>query len=258
MDRHDTVTFRPERDAPARDAPPSLMPGDVLGDYEILARIGKGGMGEVYAALDRELNRKVALKVLSQDQFASEKRRARLRREAQALAQVVHPNVLSVFAAGEDKGRVYIAMELVEGETLGEWLSRPRPWREVVARFVQAGRGLLAAHRQGLVHRDFKPRKVPRRAGGRVRGAGFGRVAIPGSAGDEPSSPSGLLAGALTETGALVGTPRFMAPEQHRGERADARCDQFAFAAALYGALYGRPAFAGDTVAEVRANALAG
>ncbi len=261
----DTETFRPDGDKDdtgRREAATPLRPGDTLGHFVIIDAIGFGGMGEVYAARDVELDRKVAIKVLRHGTFGSEERRARLRREAQALAKIVHPNVVTVHEVAEDKGHVYIAMEFVEGETLAAWLAEARPWRDILSRFVQAGRGLLAAHHQGLIHRDFKPENVFVGSDGRVRVGDFGLVGMEGGSPSNPSiSPSGPPAASgtpsqLTDPGRTMGTPRYMAPEQHVGGTIDARTDEFAFAVALYCALYRRPPFGGKTLAEVRQNVL--
>ena len=142
----------------ADDAPrggPTLAPRR-MGRYVLLEELGRGGMGAVFGAFDPELDRKVAIKVLAEDD-GNERRRARLLREAQALARLAHPNVVSVHDVGVLDGQVYVAMEFIQGESLRGWLEGRRRWPEVVDLFVQAGRGLAAAHAVGLVHRDFKP-----------------------------------------------------------------------------------------------------
>jgi tetratricopeptide (TPR) repeat protein/tRNA A-37 threonylcarbamoyl transferase component Bud32 len=230
----------------------------MLGHFEVVRQIGRGGMGEVYSARDRDLDRTVAIKVLRADTFNSEERRARFRREAQTLAKIIHPNVVTVFEVGEQQGRLFIAMELVEGQTLAEWLaSAKRPWTEIVPIFLQAGRGLTAAHAQGFVHRDFKPENVFVGEDGRVRVGDFGVVGLVGSI-DTTSGGVSSPASQLTLTGSVLGTPHYMSPEQHRGTTADPRTDQFAFAASLYRAVFRRTAFLGRTLAEVRDNVLAG
>src|SRR5262252_3011703 len=147
--------------------------GDTLGRYRIERTLGEGGMGVVHAAFDPDLERRVALKVLRKAE--GDEARHRLLREARAMARLTHPNVVTVHEVGSAHGRDYVAMELVDGETLDEWLTaQPRSAREIVAAFVAAGRGLAAAHAAGLVHRDFKPRNVLRRRDGRICVTDFG------------------------------------------------------------------------------------
>ena len=249
------------------------MFGDVdeirLGRYVVLSRIGSGGAGAVYAAHDPDLERRVALKVLTSERLGDDgsRGRERLLREARALAQLSHPNVVAVHDVGTlDDGQVYIAMALVDGEPLDRWLAaEPRPWRRVVEVFIGAARGLVAAHDAGLVHRDFKPSNVLVGSDGVTRVVDFGLArfvaAATGSrAGEDqhsrsegPTSADAISGGSLTQTGAVLGTPLYMAPEQHRGEPADERADQFSFCAALYEALYGQRAFEGPQLARAKA-----
>ncbi|HEY5925226.1 MAG TPA: protein kinase, partial [Kofleriaceae bacterium] len=189
-----------------------------LGRYVLHARLGAGGMGVVYAAYDPELDRRVALKVLRHTQAGEQ-----LRDEARAIAKLAHPNVIAVHDVGEADGELFIAMEHVEGVTLREWLREQRTPAEILDVFVQAGRGLAAAHRAGLVHRDVKPSNIIVGADGRARVLDFG-----------------LARDDRDEAPAVVGTPAYMAPEQRRGERVDARADQYAFSVALWEALGGR------------------
>jgi tetratricopeptide (TPR) repeat protein/predicted Ser/Thr protein kinase len=242
------TVFAPGR-RPGGKPPAPLERGTPIGRYVILDRIGGGGMGVVYTGYDPELDRKVALKLLRPDRAAGEAARLRLLREAQAIARLSHPNVVAVHDAGTFGDQVFLAMEYVEGATLRRWLEEEhRPWREVVDRFVLAGRGLAAAHAAGLVHRDFKPENVLLGRDGRVRVADFGLARAVGAEGEEeePASPSsgGVLASPITQLGVAVGTPAYMAPEQLRGERANARSDQFSFCVALWEALYGERPFA--------------
>ena len=237
-----------------------LAAGSEVGRYVVLARIGAGGMGVVYSAYDPELDRKVALKLLHPGDGAGERPslgHARLAREAKAMAKLTHPNVATVHDVGSFGSRVFIAMEYVGGGTLRQWLVDAHPWREVVDLFVAAGRGLAAAHAEGIVHRDFKPDNVLVGIDGRARVVDFGLArqipktdvaAEEESEGSEPSrSGIGRVTDKLTLTGSLAGTPAYMAPEQHRSLTADARTDQFSFAVALWEALYGSRPFAGDT-----------
>src|SRR5262249_35794259 len=166
-----------------------------------------------------------------------ERRAARLVREAQAMAKIAHPNVISVFDVGSFDDQVFIAMELVDGPSLRVWLETPRSTREIVAVFAQAGRGLEAAHGLGLVHRDFKPDNVLVSKDGRVLVTDFGVVGT-----DRDAAPEGPLRHPLTQAGAVVGTPRYMAPEQRGGGAVDGRADQYAFCRSLAEALEGKQA----------------
>jgi serine/threonine protein kinase len=233
-----------------------LAAGARLGRYVVIGRIGAGGMGVVYTAHDPELDRKLAVKVLRvgerRDDAALQRR---LQREAQALARLSHPNVTAVHDVGTSEHGVFIAMELVEGETLGHWLAHGQPWRTIVDIFVRAGRGLEAAHLAGLVHRDFKPDNVLVGRDGRVRVTDFGLAraydaeATPSEA-DVDDSP---LQVSLTRSGMLVGTPAYMAPEQMGAGSVDARSDIFSFCVSLYEALYRQRPFAGATLESIRA-----
>ncbi len=225
-----------------------------IGRYIVIGRLGAGAMGVVYAAYDPKLDRKVALKLLGKpDGDGVESARKRLEREAQALAKLADPHVVAVYDVDVHAGQLFVAMELVDGETLAAWLRRPRPWPEVLDKFMAAGRGLAAAHAAGLVHRDFKPDNVMLGNDGRVRVMDFGlaRAQIqPGLEAARASvDPRGLPA-VLTQTGAVMGTPAYMAPEQFDG-RADARSDQFGFCVALYEGLYGQRPFASDSLARL-------
>jgi formylglycine-generating enzyme required for sulfatase activity len=240
-----------------------LAKGTSVGRYTVLERLGAGGMGVVYAAYDPELDRKIALKFL-RAQEGSEADRAhrqeRLVREAKAIAKLSHPNVVGIFDVGVHEGRVFLAMEYLGGGTLRDWMNaEKRPWREIVKMFIQVGQGLAAAHAEGLIHRDFKPDNVLIDKAGKPKVADFGLVRLGSTAGDA-SAPVGEEAPPeisqaapvpLTRTGALAGTPAYMAPEQFLGRPIDARTDQFAFCVALYEALHGERPFAGDTVMEL-------
>ena len=234
-----------------------------LGRYEILEKIGSGGMGMVYAGRDPQLGRTVALKLIRPGRLAADgdldKAQARLLREARAMARVSSPFVVTVYEAGTHGQQVFVAMELVDGLTLTQWLSTARSWQEVVGIFIQAGRGLAAVHDAGLVHRDFKPDNVLIGADDRARVADFGLAAVdgdlPGREGAAGSTSEGLT---LTRTGAVVGSLAYMSPEQHRRETVDARSDQFAFCVALFEGLLGRRPFGGETAEGLRRDVLAG
>jgi tetratricopeptide (TPR) repeat protein len=258
------------RDKPpdARPPDPSLKRGDSLGRYTVLERLGGGSMGVVYSAYDPELDRKLALKILRPDAAyeATASRQARLLREAQAMARLAHQNVIAVHdvglhnQGGED--RVFVAMELVDGATLRHWLGhRGRPIGEVLEVFIQAGRGLAAAHAVGLVHRDFKPDNVLI-GSDRVRVCDFGlaRASTDGSAPGPTGTSAGVpfLGQSLTHTGSLLGTPAYMSPEQFLRQPADARSDQFSFCVALYEALYGERPFRDGNFAELAADVTTG
>ncbi|WAS97262.1 serine/threonine-protein kinase [Nannocystis punicea] len=234
-------------------AAPPLMRGDSVGRYVVLDCIGMGSMGTVYSAFDPELDRKIALKLLRVRPEADAGWRVvqpRLLREARALAQLSHPNVVTIHDVGALAHRVFIATELVDGCTLREWRGqRPRGWREIVEVFLAAGEGLAAAHSAGIVHRDFKPDNVLVGADGRVRVADFGMARM-FSAEDAPAVPTDDPE-ALAVTGALLGTPAYMAPEQLDGRPADARSDQFSFCVALYEAICGVRPFPGRTLSEL-------
>jgi tetratricopeptide (TPR) repeat protein len=210
-----------------------------IGRYQVLRSIGKGGMGRVFLAYDAELDRNVAVKVVAREPL-------RLRREAQAMAKLNHPNVAAVHEVGWDEVGAFVVMELVEGVTLRAWLDdRGHSLHERIAVMVAAGRGLAAAHARGLVHRDFKPSNVMVGKDGTVKVLDFGLAIESGPTTDEhavvaPDAAARSSGGTLTETGLVLGTPAYMAPEQHRGERADAKSDQFSFCVALHEAVFGR------------------
>ncbi len=270
---------------------PALGRGAALGRFVVLGCVGRGAMGEVYAAYDPELDRKIAIKLVRADRSGdAAENRKRLMREAQATAKVSHPNVVVVYDAGTSGDRVFIAMEFLEGHTLRYWLQeRSRSWREILDTFEAAGRGLAAAHERDLVHRDFKPDNVMVAANGQVRVMDFGlaRVTVdatvsppwggpastatadldstavvkPGRSSPPPSTSlasSPMLELKLTQTGAMLGTPAYMSPEQFEGRSADARSDQFSFCVALWEALYGERPFAGATFGELCQNVAMG
>jgi eukaryotic-like serine/threonine-protein kinase len=250
---------------------PALAKGASFGRYVILELVGRGGMGEVYAAYDPQLDRKVALKLLrraSDDSTPLATGRERLLREAKAIARLSHPNVVVVHDAGEIGDRVFLAMEFIDGATLAEWLhAQPRSVDEIRDAFAAAGAGLAAAHHAGLVHRDFKPQNVMVGRDGAIRVMDFGLASDTGrdtgdaggeavvGATDEAPSDSTV---ALTRTGMLLGTPLYMSPEQLLGQGTDARTDQFSFCVALYHALYGERPFASESLKVLLEAVIAG
>ncbi|MCA9707116.1 MAG: serine/threonine protein kinase [Myxococcales bacterium] len=261
---------------------PELELGDVVGRYSVLSLIGRGGMGVVYKAYDPQLDRNVALKLLRRGR-SSIKADLRLMREARTLAKLKHPNVVAVYDAGLTSHGVFIAMELVDGQTLNTWLEvRRRRVDEILAVFRAAGCGLLAAHQAGFVHRDFKPSNVIVGDDGMVRVLDFGlahlvdedeppdeqarsrvvpRETEPRRRTERPSGPGRRVDTRevfSTEAGAVMGTPAFMAPEQILDGQTDQRSEQFSFAMSLYVVLYDRSPLGGETYQERRESIAAG
>ena len=271
-DTAESGSDRRNRDAARGARGRKLAPGAVVDRYVIERGIGEGGMGQVLLADDPELKRKVVIKLLHPhlvDPNDSHGTRSRLMREAQAMAQVSHPNVVPVHDAGAFGDEVFIAMEFIDGHNLADWLRdhRGAAWREVLEIYLKAGRGLAAAHRAGLVHRDFKPHNVLVSRAGAVKVTDFGlaRAELPApkpgarlSRERKAVTPQSLLDSPLTSTGAIIGTPAYMAPEQMAGEFVDQRSDQFSFCVALFEGLFGKRPFAGGTSTEIFEAALEG
>ncbi len=248
-----------------------LSAQEQVGRYVIQNFLAEGGMGVVYTAFDPELGRHVAIKLVKTRGSSEGLLRERLLREAQALAQLSHPNVISVHDVGIHDDRVFIAMELVEGVSLRQWLEQPRTWRETLKVLIAAGRGLAAAHSSGIVHRDFKPDNVIVGNDGRVCVLDFGLARAAEGVATEPGAVAttasakgtsdavatvtmpvslvGTLDGrerlerSLTRLGTVIGTPAYMSPEHHRGEPVTALSDQFSFSVAAWEALYRRRPF---------------
>ncbi len=208
--------------------------GDRVDRYELIEQIGVGGMGVVWSARDVDLGRDVAIKLSFPTLHAE------LLEEARAMARLSHPNVVTVYDVGSTHDGLFIAMERMDGGTLGEWLRAAwRPWDEVVEMFIAAGRGLAAAHRAGLVHRDFKPDNVLVGRDGIARVSDFG-LALPSSEVHERAEVAEeMIERAFTQEGAPIGTLAYMAPEQLLGQKITAQSDQFSFCLALHEALYG-------------------
>lgn len=233
--------------------PKRLGPGQRVGRYWLLEPVGRGGMGVVYLGYDPELHRKVAVKLLHEEPGGKFIEPRRLLREAQALAQVSHPNLIHVYDVGTFEGRVFMAMEMVAGRSLSKWFKERPPWQRVLEVMIAAGRGLVAAHGAGIVHRDLKPGNVILGDDGTVRVLDFGLARVKVDAdGDSSRSnstpvefPPALTAELADEdeepltVGVVVGTPAYMAPEQHTGGLATVKSDQYAFCVTLYEGLYG-------------------
>ncbi|HEX7842699.1 MAG TPA: serine/threonine-protein kinase, partial [Kofleriaceae bacterium] len=249
--------------------------GATLGRYRLERELGAGAMGVVHAAFDPDLERRIALKVLRGT--ATPEARDRLLREARAMARLTHPNVVTVHEVGTASGRDFVAMELIHGETLAEWLRQTRRTpAAILEAFLAAGRGLAAAHAAGIVHRDFKPHNVLRSRDGRIVVTDFGlarevdgalppslEMTLPAGGAVSPSLEMTLPAGSassmsstsssrsslagLTVTGSLLGTPAYMAPEQWQGGAVTPATDQFAYSVALWEALAGKRPYLGPT-----------
>jgi len=222
-----------------------LAPGTSLGPYQILAPLGSGGMGEVYRARDTRLGRDVALKVIPAELARDPNRIKRFELEARAAGALTHPNVCAIHDVGTHEGSPFVVMELLEGESLRQRITAgPIPARKAIDYAAQAAQGLAAAHDKGIVHRDLKPENLFVTKDGRVKVLDFGlakltRPEVLDSAGEKPDSV------APTQTGAILGTVGYMAPEQVRGQVADHRSDLFALGAILYELLTGKRAFHG-------------
>ncbi len=245
------------------------MIGSRLGPYEITAKLGEGGMGEVYRATDTKLKRDVAIKVLPAAFTEEKERLARFEREAQLLAQLHHPNIASIFGLEESDGTKALVMELVEGPTLSERLEQgPLPFNESLSIALQIAQALEEAHEKGIVHRDLKPQNVKASIEGKVKVLDFGlakamdpAASTAVSAADLALSPTLMQSPTLTavhgtQLGVILGTAAYMAPEQAKGLPIDKRADIWAFGVVMYEMLVGRSLFAGDTVTDTLAGVL--
>ncbi len=226
----------------------SLTPGTRLGPYEIVSRIGAGGMGEVYRARDSRLDRDVAVKVLSDSIAGDPAALARFEREAKAVAALSHPNILAIHDVGREAEVSFAVMELLDGESLADSIAHSKlPWRKAAAIGVEIAEGLFAAHSKGIVHRDLKPANVFHTSDGRVKILDFGIASVaplPSSGGSSVATVAG------TSPGTVLGTVGYMSPEQVRGIPADARSDVFSLGCVLYEMVTGRRAFSRETAAE--------
>jgi serine/threonine protein kinase len=243
--------------AAARYVTPAIesWTGRTLGSYEIVELLGAGGMGEVYRARDTSLGREVALKLLPPDLSADPELVRRLEREARILASLNHPRIATLYGLENDGGQRFLAIELVEGQTLAERLHQGRvPQDEALSICRQITEGLEAAHEAGIVHRDLKPGNVKITPDGSVKLLDFGLAKVverPAAAAAQP-----LTAVESTREGSILGTPAYMSPEQARGQVVDRRCDIWAFGCCLYECLSGRRAFSGETVTDTLAAVL--
>lgn len=263
------MTFDDGTSAPDPDSP---KVGDVVGRYRLVEVLGVGGMGMVFAADDPELGRRIALKLIRTDlaHTSGSDLTRRLHREARAMARISHPNVVTVHDIGTIGDHLFVGMEYVHGSTLRAWCAEhARTWIEILDVFLAAGRGLVAAHAVGLVHRDFKPENVLCGDDGRVRVTDFGLVRGDiQAANDRVSGPqltprrhaplTGSAVALATRTGQLIGTPAYMAPEQLNGAPADARSDQFSFAVSLFEALYNVRPYPAKDILELSAKLASG
>ncbi|MBV8759101.1 MAG: serine/threonine protein kinase, partial [Deltaproteobacteria bacterium] len=227
-----------------------------IGRYQLVRRLGEGGMGVVWEAIDPELGRGVAVKVMRESRAGSARLAERMRREAQALARLSHPNVVSVFDVGVDAGELYIVMQLIAGHTLDQAV-RDRPLPQILALFAGAGRGLAAAHKAGIVHRDFKPTNVLVDEDGVAKVTDFGLARRSDDSSDAGASTPGDENDASLTRGDLVGTPAYMAPEQFLRGPVTPATDQFAFCLALWEAVTGERAYPGRDAKSIEEAVLA-
>jgi serine/threonine protein kinase len=239
----------------------TLNPGSSLGPYEILAKIGEGGMGEVYQARDTTLDRDVALKVLPEAFTSDPDRLVRFEREAKVLASLNHPNIGGIYGLEQTDDTRALVLELVEGPTLAERIAQgPIPVSEATGIATQIAEALGAAHAQGVIHRDLKPANVKVRPDGTVKVLDFGLAKAFQAKTAESSaslSPTISLTAAATQMGMVIGTAAYMAPEQAGGKPVDKRADVWALGVVLYEMLTGQRPFAGDDVSKTLAHVIA-
>src|SRR5262245_57108624 len=243
----------------------ALTAGQRLGTYEILSPLGKGGMGEVYRARDTKLQRDVAIKVLPASLATDRDRLARFEREAQLLAALNHPHIAGIYGVDTTGDTMFLVLELVEGETLADRISRGGaiPISEAMAIARQIAEALQAAHDKGIIHRDLKPGNVALTADNQVKVLDFGLAkAMEGAPAAQSSLPgasmSPTLSLAMTEAGFILGTAAYMSPEQAKGRPADKRSDVWAFGCVLFEMLTGKRAFDGEDASDTLAGILRG
>ncbi len=238
----------------------SLQPGTTLGPYEVVAEIGRGGMGEVYRARDTKLDRDVALKVLPEAFTADPDRLARFEREAKVLASLNHPNIAAIYGLEESEGMTALVMELVDGDDLSQRIAHGAiPLDDALPIATQIAEALEAAHEQGVIHRDLKPANVKVKADGTVKVLDFGLAKAMEPVGAMSASGSmspTITSPAMTQAGMILGTAAYMSPEQARGKTVDKRADIWAFGVVLSEMLTGRRAFAGEDVSDTLATVL--
>ena len=230
----------------------TLAPGTKLGRYEVRSKIGAGGMGEVYLAQDTKLDRRVALKILPAELAANQDRMRRFVQEAKAAAALNHPNIAHIYEIGESEGTNFIAMEFVDGETLGTRLKRVLRLGEALDVTTQIASALVAAHRAGIIHRDLKPENVMLTSEGYVKVLDFGLAKLT----ERPAANSSLSTLIDTEPGMILGTAQYMSPEQARGLEMDARTDIWSVGVMLYEMITGHIPFEGATKSDMIASIL--
>src|SRR5271169_2607079 len=230
-----------------------LLPGTHLGPYEITGPLGSGGMGEVYRARDTRLERTVAIKILPKEMSADPTRKQRFEREAKAISNLNHPNICTLHDVGSQDGVEYLVLELVEGETLEKRLEKGPLATEVLLRYgVEIADALEKAHRSGVIHRDLKPSNIMlTKSGAKLLDFGLAKWSTIGPSEAETLKTLTGTPENLTEQGTLVGTIRYMAPEQLEGRKVDSRTDLFAFGEVLYEMATGVPAFSGKSKASL-------
>ena len=245
---------------------PALRPGQKLGSYTVVSRLGSGGLGEVYRARDATLRREVAIKVLPTLFTSDPKRLDRFEREALLLASLNHPNIATIHGVEHAEGTHALILEVVEGETLAERLQAAAlrgqsglglPLSDALTIARQIAEGLEAAHEKGIIHRDLKPTNIKIRPDGVVKLLDFGLAkAAAGDAHGAGAAVSATVTAGPTRDGMILGTPAYMSPEQARGETVDVRTDIWAFGCVLYELLAGRRSFAGPTLSDTIAAVL--